>query len=208
MKIYLTNTFKSLLNFDQFCIELGYYRLGTLEGLENTSIRELNVQDIEKDYGRAPTSGFYLYDGVILPEEGRMMISFKIPENNISFPEDYKVIYGIYKNLQTGNAGLAFIIECYQELTDEINLINFPLPEFKCSISLKASDEDIPFLEGSGVGKNFNMYKYLISHPTKSVDRNFLSKNSFDSYYSDKRSSDDFDHDNTVFINKFGIKIY
>lgn len=207
MKIHLTNSFKNLLKFDQFCIELGYYRLGTLTGID-TEIKNLGVLDIEKDHGRAPTTGFYLYDGILFPEENKMMISFKIPENNISLPKDYKVIYGIYKNLQTGNAGLAFIIECEGELTDEINLITFPLPEYVCSISLKTFDEDIPFLEGSGVGKNYNIYKYLNSHPTKSVDRNFLSKNSFDSYYDDIRSFDDFEHNNTVFINKFGIKIY
>lgn len=205
MRIHFTNLFKNLLKFDQFCIELGYYRLGTNN---EVSYKEMTITDIEKDSGRSPTSGFYALDGILFPEDNKIMISFKIPENELSKPKDYKVLYGIYKNLQSGNVGLAFVIECENELTDERNIITFPLPEYKCSISFKDFDEDISLLEKSGVGKNYNMYNYLRSHPTKSVDRNFLSKSSFDSYYNNIRSEDEFDHNNTVYINKFGIKIY
>jgi hypothetical protein len=242
MRIFISSLFKNLLEIEQCCLELGYYRLGTLDDIKNNegnfieTLEEMRLDFIEQDKSRSPSNGVYVYDGVIFPQENKMMISLQVPIGDQGMSEnEYKTIYCIYKNLLTGNGGIAFIITGDKledsdsifidytnkfgepgktfnsgplNLTLEKNIITLPLPEYKCTLLVTQKDDDLFFLENNGVGRNYNIYRYFESHPQKTVDRNFFSKNSFDSYYKTVRGDDDFTHNNTVYINKFGIKIY
>lgn len=242
MRIFISSLFKNLLEIEQCCLELGYYRLGTLDDIKNNegnfieTLEEIRLDFIEQDKSRSPSNGVYVYDGVIFPQENKMMISLQVPIGDQGMSEnEYKTIYCIYKNLLTGNGGIAFIITGDKledednlfidytnkfgepgkllnsgplNLTLEKNIITIPLPEFKCTLLVTQKDDDLFFLENNGVGRNYNIYRYFESHPEKTIDRNFFSKNSFDSYYKTVRCDDDFSHNNTVYINKFGIKIY
>lgn len=242
MRIFLSSLFKDLLEIDQSCLELGYFRLGSLDGIKDSkgefikNLNDMRISYIEQDKRRSPTSGVYTFDGVIFKDELKMTISVKVPNGDQGMSDnEYKALYGIYKNLLTGNSGIAFIITGDKEHKDqdlfiegvnifgeptrifnslplnlsyERNIITFPLPEYSGTLLVRQSDLDLVFLEDSGVGKNYNMYRYFESHPNKTIDRNFIAKNSFDSYYRTTRCDDDFTHNNTVYINKFGIKIY
>lgn len=242
MRIFVSSLFKDLLEIDQSCLELGYFRLGSLDGIKDskgefiTNLNDMRVSYIEQDKRRSPTSGVYTFDGVIFKEEQKMIISVKIPSGDQGMSDnEYKALYCIYKNLLTGNSGIAFIITGDKEFEDkdlfidginifgeptktfnslplnlsyERNIITFPLPEYSSTLLVRQDDLDLVFLENNGVGKNYNMYRYFESHPNKTVDRNFIAKNSFDSYYRTTRCDDDFTHNNTVYVNKFGIKIY
>jgi hypothetical protein len=242
MRIFISSLFKDLLEIDQSCLELGYFRLGSLDGIRDNNgkfienLNDLRVSYIEQDKRRSPTSGVYTFDGVIFKNENKIIASIKIPTGDQGMSDnEYKVIYGIYKNLLTGNSGIAFVIAGDKEFEDkdlfiesvnifgeptkifnslplclsyESNIITFPIPDYSCTLLVRQDDLDLVFLEDSGVGKNYNMYRYFESHPNKAIDRNFITKNSFDSYYRTTRCEDDFTHNNTVYINKFGIKIY
>lgn len=247
MRIFISSLFKDLLEIEQCCLELGYYRLGTLDDIYSgydeeekpifiKNLDEMRINFIEKDKGRSPSTGVYVYDGVIFPEEKKMIMSLKVPEGDEGMSEnEYKAIYCIYKNLLTGLGGIAFIITgdklntengLFEEYINKFgepgrlfnsgplnlsldkNIITIPLPDFKCTLLVTQTDPDLVFIENEGVGKNYNIYRYFESHPEKTIDRNFLAKNSFDSYYKTIRCEDDFTHNNTVYINKFGIKIY
>jgi hypothetical protein len=264
MRIFISNLFKELLKIEQCCLELGYYKLGTLDSIriensqgdyrlvggnrlkedydnasESDMFEDLNnfeLDYIDNDQGRSPTTGVYTFNGIIQPLENKMIISLKVPTYDQGMSEnEYKVIYCIYKNLLTGNGGIAFIITGDEldenekifiygknqfdgeerifnskplNLSLETNIITLPIPEYKCTLLVTQKDDDIVFLENSGIGKNYNIFRYIEGHPTKPVDKNFLAKNSFDSFYKTTRSEDEFSHNSTVFINKFGIKIY
>lgn len=242
MRIFISSLFKDLLEIEQCCLELGYYRLGSLDDIKDRegnfikTLDDMRLDFIEKDKSRSPSAGVYIYDGVLFPEENKMTISLKVPTGDQGMSEnEYKAIYCIYKNLLTGNGGIAFIITGDKlddkenlfidytnnfgepgkyfnsgslNLTLEKNIITFPLPQYKCTLLVTQTDDDLVFLENSGVGKNYNIYRYFESHPEKSTDRNFFAKNSFDSHYKTTRCDDDFTHNNTVYISKFGIKIY
>lgn len=241
MRIFISSLFKDLLSIKQCCLELGYYKLGTLDDVKDkegefiTDIKEISLSQIDRDKGRSPTDGLYACDGIILPDN-KVTLSLTIPYGDQGMSDDsYKALYGFYKNKLTGNFGIAFTItgdiadtssglfidytNSFGEpgkrfnskplgLTKERNIITFPIPEYSCTLLVSQDDDDLVFAEGSGVGKNYNINNYLVAHPEKTVDRNFLSKNSFDSYFNSRSSEDNFPHDNTVFINKFGIKIY
>lgn len=264
MRIFISNLFKELLKIEQCCLELGYYKLGTLDSIriedeyspkgyrliggnrlegkfasDSDMFEDLNnfeLDYIDNDQGRSPTTGVYTFNGIIQPLENKMIISLKVPTYDQGMSEnEYKVIYCIYKNLLTGNGGIAFIItgdeleenkpifiynkNGFEEeerifnskplnLSLETNIITLPIPEYKCTLLVTQKDNDIIFLEDSGIGKNYNIFRYMEGHPTKSIDKNFLSKNSFDSFYKTTKCDDEFSHNSTVFINKFGIKIY
>lgn len=242
MRIFISSLFKDLLEIEQCCLELGYYRLGSLDDIKDKNgnfietLNDMRIDYIERDKSRSPSTGYYVYDGVLFPNENKMTISLKVPQGDQGMSEnEYKAIYCIYKNLLTGNGGIAFIITGDKldnnenlfidytnnfgepgkllnsgslNLTLEKNIITFPIPEYKCTLLVTQGDDDLVFMENSGVGKNYNIYRYFESHPEKSIDRNFFAKNSFDSYYKTIRCEDDFTHNNTVYINKFGIKIY
>lgn len=242
MRIFISSLFKNLLDIEQCCLELGYYKLGTLDDIKNSegnfieSLEDLRMNFLDQDKGRSPSNGVYTYDGILFPHENKMTISLKVPEGDQGLIENsYKAIYCIYKNLLTDRGDIAFIITGDKldnetnlfikyinnfgeegrifnsktlNLSTEKNIITFNFPTYRCNLTMARKDEDIIFLEGCGIGNNYNIYRYLEKNIKKSVDKNFLSKNSFDSYYKTTRSDDDYSHDNTVFINKFGIKIY
>ena len=93
MRIFISSLFKDLLEIEQCCLELGYYRLGTLDDIYSgydeeekpifiKNLDEMRINFIEKDKGRSPSTGVYVYDGVIFPEENKMIMSLKVPEGD------------------------------------------------------------------------------------------------------------------------------
>lgn len=218
MKIYYTPQFKELLETPDQNLELGKFKLGSypipVYSLEDIDWKYMN----QRDSGRSPTDGWYEFGSVW--SEDVLTLSVKIPKYDIGLlnEEYYKIIYAVYTNLASGQEGLAFILyipsptalgplEMFPlRLGREVNIIN--IPGFKKSCTLRhIVDEDTEFLEGSGLGKYWNIW----SAPELGqgqVDTRYVSKISYDSYRLEQKSSDSEIHFGTTFINKFGIKIY
>ena len=77
MRIFISSLFRDLLEIDQSCLELGYFRLGSLDGIRDNNgkfienLNDLRVSYIEQDKRRSPTSGVYTFDGVIFKNENK-----------------------------------------------------------------------------------------------------------------------------------------
>ena len=80
MRIFISSLFKNLLEIEQCCLELGYYRLGTLDDIKNNegnfieTLEEMRLDFIEQDKSRSPSNGVYVYDGVIFPQENNLVL--------------------------------------------------------------------------------------------------------------------------------------
>lgn len=219
MKVYFTEKFKEILKSPDRYIEIGKFRLGSysqsVKKLSDIDWRYMN----QRDSGRSPTDGYYQFSSIL--SDSVLTLNMEIPSYDIGLlnEEYYKLVYAVYTDLMTSENGIAFILcgdtffnsESMLEilplrLSRDKNIITVSNFNPQCLIKL-SSDEDTQFLEGPGLGKYYNIYSAPEIGETEK-DTRYVSLLSYDSYLLEKKSQDDYDHLETIFINKFGIKIY
>ena len=238
MNIYYTRGFIELKNNPFYHIEISKFQLGNLGGNPNKDgVRSLLAKEFEslsleylmnKGINLVPTGTNYkqFYDLEAILDNTSITLSIEIPKTNVSIVNSlnpYNTIFVLYKNLLDNKHDIAFIlIDAIQSgdsvklsplsLETDRNIIKIPQFAYSCSIEFENSS-DIEFLEGSGLAEpralresnGINSRAIEISDPK---EKRYVSVVSFESYLQEIRSQDEFDHLDSVFINKFGLKIY
>lgn len=222
MKIYFTEEFRKILNSSDKFVELGKFKLG----MYPTKVKSFSEVDLNYlrivEQQRSPGEGYYQFNSIY--SDSTLIMSVIVPDYDQGLlREDYKIIYGMYKDLlsstenSTGDdAKLAFILVSDYYINDKSeievpylrlgltrNIITINNFNPKCTFELSCED-DTKFLEGPGLEKYYNLYLY----EEDSNKKGFISLNSYKSYLLEKRTQDSYDHLETTYINKFGIKIY
>ena len=212
MIIYYTEDFKEVLHNSSQYIQISKYRLSNLEYIKDiTQLETLGNMDKSNI---SPSYGYYEAEGII--SGSKLSLSIEIPSKDVSV-NSYTVLLVYYDNLLSSKitTRLAFIISNSMELKDGdiwfsklnlepertiFNILNF---NYNCSLKL-AQDQDIEFLEGSGLGVIGNLYS---GNDSGSGGR-YVSRESYEAYLQEQRSKDDNEHLFTTYINEFGLKIY
>ena len=214
MIIYYTEDFKEvLLNSSQY-IQLSKYRLSDLDSIVDITQIETLMGDNAVFF--SPSYGYYEAEGII--SGSNLSLSIELPSKDVSI-DSYTKLLVYYDNLLSSNVvtKLAFVISSSMQLKDEkvvfsklnlepertiFNISNF---NYKCSLKLN-QDQDIEFLEGSGLGIIGNLY---IGSESDSGGR-YVSRESYEAYLQEQRGieTDDNKHLFTTYINKFGLKTY
>jgi hypothetical protein len=211
MKVYFTEEFKRLSGDSSSRLSLQKFKLGAY----STPVSKWSDLDwtymTSKDSGRSPTDGYYTFTSIL--RDGTLDMCLEIPGYDVGMlsQDYYKLIYVIYSDDIRGSSGLAFVLlgdtwkdkdGIYQiaplRLNRSRNIISVPGIEGKCHIDTSMS-EDTEFLEGVGLGDPGNLGV---------VTEGYVSRDSYDIYRTEKLSTDEYPHLETVYINKFGIKIY
>ena len=211
MIIYYTKDFKEvLLNSSQY-IQLSKYRLSDLKSIEDITQLEETLGNIDKQ-NISPSYGYYEAEGII--SDSKLSLSIELPSKDVSL-DSYTILLVYYDNLLSSDTTprLAFIISNSMEVKTKtvlfsklnlepertiFNILNF---EYKCSLKLN-QDQDIEFLEGTGLGIIGNLYL------GNGSGGRYVSRESYGAYLQEQRSKDDNPHLFTTYINEFGLKIY
>lgn len=213
MIIYYTEDFKRVLNNPSSYINISKFRVIAEKELEN--FKELTSDEINM-LSYSPSGGYYKAEGIIL--DSLLTLSIEIPSSDISI-NDYTALLIYYENVLNYNEPprLAFIISGSMNKKDSTTLelgklnleasrtiINITKFNYNCSIYLDQT-QDLEFLEGKGVGKINTLY-LNIDKSEKSL--RYVSRDSYESYLHELRSTDDYSHLHTTFINNYGLKVY
>ena len=230
MVVYYTEGFKEILNNPSKYIKISKFKLG--ESGSVTGNKEFKtLPDIAKeeiwDNGTAPSieeaARRYRLEGTLKNSTLTLSIEFPEYDSAAGDMDGYDILYVLYEDLALGDGKqrLAFILS-----GDIVNLGTKENPEFefkplyfdpirtiinienfnpKCSIVFKQS-QDLEFLEGPGLGKPKSIYVYLNDDIEGEIG--YVSRVSYEAYLLEKRSQDEYNHPDTTFINKYGLKIY
>lgn len=216
MIIYYTEDFKKILKEPSRYIRISKFKLG-----ESRAISDIKEIENLWDNGTSPTVGEYNLEGTY--KDSDLTLSITIPSYDISSNDmdAYDIIYVLYEDLtlrtNSNSLNLAFILSgnIVQEgdilvfkplyLEPERTIITIKDFNASCSIQL-GQNSDLEFLEGPGLGKPRNVYtdeEYI-----NNEDIRYVSRNSYEAYLQETRNHDDYKHLDTVYINKYGLKIY
>lgn len=191
----ITDTFQNILSLKYKRIEFSRYILGRYppDDINNTYLNTIEI--------KSPTTGYYGFTSIW--DKETLFLNLQIPDLDLGIlSNEYRVIYLFYKDLETNEILLgAVLMNPGKTILDlgRNNLIEILNFTYSCSLVLDLSKDNF-FLEGHGNNPYSNIFN--------GEDTDLVEKSSYESWMVEKLSDDSYNHFDTVFINKFGIKTY